>query len=157
MRLYVVALVAFVVELVSVLFVLKQGPFAARINGVVLLIALPLSFYGATNWGLTGAAAGSVAAIYAERLLSLARISRLTATPISRLQDWHVLGCILGAGALAALIAGVTLHWAPWSSFARLVAGAALVAATYPVALYVFGQGGQLIAFFSSLRNRAPA
>jgi O-antigen/teichoic acid export membrane protein len=157
LRLYVVALVAFVVELVSVLFVLKQGPFAARINGMVLLIALPLSLYGAMSWGLTGAAAGSVAAIYAERLLSLARISRLTATPVSRLQDWHVLGCILGAGALAALLAGVALHWAPWSSFARLVAGAALVAATYSAALYVFGQGGQLIAFFASLRNRAPA
>jgi peptidoglycan biosynthesis protein MviN/MurJ (putative lipid II flippase) len=157
LRLYVVALVAFVVELVSVLFVLKQGAFAARINGIVLLISLPLSLYGAMTWGLPGAAAGSVAAIYTERLLSLARIARLTGTPISRLQDWHGLGCILGAGALAALVAGVALHWAPWSSFARLVAGAAIVAIAYPVALYLFGQGGQLVAFFSSLRNRAPA
>ena len=124
---------------------------------LVLLIAVPMSLYGAMNWGLTGAAAGSVAAIYAERALSLARIARLTGTPISRLQDWHALGCILGAGALAALIAGVALHWAPWSSFARLLAGAAIVAVTYPAALHLFGQGGQLIAFFSSLRNRAPA
>jgi O-antigen/teichoic acid export membrane protein len=157
LRLYVVGLVAFVVELVSVLFVLRQGPFAARVNGVVLLVALPLSLYGATTWGLTGAAAGSVAAIYTERLLSLGRIARLTGTPVSRLQDWHALGCILGAAALAALAAGLALHWAHWSSFARLIAGAAMVAATYPVALQLFGQGGQLASFLASLRNRAPA
>jgi O-antigen/teichoic acid export membrane protein len=157
LRLYVVALVAFVVELVSVLFVLKQGAFAARINAVVLFIALPLSYYGATRWGLVGAAAGSVAAIYAERLLSLGRIARLTGTPISRQQNWNSLGCILAAAAVAALAAGLALHWAHWSSFARLVAGAAIVSAAYPVALYLFGQGGQLVAFFASLRNRAPA
>jgi O-antigen/teichoic acid export membrane protein len=157
LRLYVAALVAFVVELVSVLFVLKQGPFAARINGIVLVVALPLSYYGAMRWGLTGAAAGSVAAIYLERVASLMRIAKLTGTPVSRLQDWQGLGLILAAGALAAVAAGFALHWAPWSAFARLVAGAALVAAIYPLALYVFGQGGQLVAFFASLRNRAPA
>jgi putative ABC transport system permease protein len=74
---------------------------------------------------------------------------------------WRVLlaslAVSLGAGALAALVAGAALHWAPWSSFARLVAGAAIVAIAYPVALRLFGQGGQLVAFFSSLRNRAPA
>ncbi|HYC36417.1 MAG TPA: lipopolysaccharide biosynthesis protein [Usitatibacter sp.] len=157
LRLYVVALVAFVVELVSVLFVLKQGNFAARVNGLVLLVALPLSLYGAMNWGLVGAAAGSVAAIYTERFLSLGKIARLTATPISKLQDWDTLGCILGAAALSAGIAGLLLQWAPWSSFARLVSAALVVAITYPAALLLFGQGAQMTAFVSSLRNKAPA
>lgn len=157
LRVYVVALVAFVVELVSVLFVLKQGPFAARINGVVLLLAVPLSYYGATRFGLVGAAMGSVAAIYTERLLSLGRISRLTHTPILRLQDWGTLAWILAAAMLAAGLAGLALHWAEWSSFARLVSAAAIVAVAYPAALVTFGQGAQLASFFASLRNRAPA
>ena len=157
LRLYVVALIAFVVELVSVLFVLKQGAFAARVNGMVLLVALPLSWFGATHWGLVGAASGSVAAIYAERLVSLGRIARLTGTPVAKLQDWNGLACLLGAAALAAGIAGLALHWAPWSTFARLVAAAAIVAAVYPVALRLFGQFHQLIQFVTSLRNKAPA
>ena len=157
LRLYVVALVAFVVELVSVLFVLKQGSFAARVNGTVLFIAVPLSWFGATHWGLVGAAAGSVAAIYTERILSITRIARLTSTPVSRLQDWDTLGCILGAAALAAGIAGLALQWAAWSSFARLFCAGLVLAATYPLALLLFGQRGQITAFVSSLRNRAPA
>jgi len=108
LRLYVVALVAFVVELVSVLFVLKQGGFAARVNAMVLAIALPLSWYGATHWGLIGAAAGSVAAIYAERLVSLGRIARLTGTPVAKLQDWH---------GLAYLVAGLVLLFAARREF----------------------------------------
>ena len=154
LRLYSVALVAFVVELVSVLFVLKQGAFAARVNGVVLLIALPLSWLGASRWGLVGAAAGSVAAIYAERILSLTRIALITGTPIAKLQDWNGLACLLGAASLSAGLAGLALHWAPWSTFARLVAAGALVAVTYPLALRLFGQFHQLTQFINSLRNR---
>lgn len=157
LRLYVLALVIFVVELVSVLFVLKQGGFAARINGLVLLVAVPLSLYGATRWGLVGAAAGSVAAIYVERLLSLARIARLTSTRIAQLQDWDALGGILGAAMLAAGVAGILLHFTEWSAFARLVCGAAVVAVLYPVSLHFFGQGSQLSSFIASLRNNAPA
>jgi peptidoglycan biosynthesis protein MviN/MurJ (putative lipid II flippase) len=157
LRLYVVGLIAFVVEIVSVLFVLKQGTFAARVNGAVLLIAIPLSMQGALHYGLVGAAIGSVVAIYTERFLNLQRISRVTDTPISRLQDWNMLACILGAAALAALVAGVALHWAHWSSFARLVSGAAILAAAYPASLVLFGQGGQITAFIDSLRHKAPA
>jgi peptidoglycan biosynthesis protein MviN/MurJ (putative lipid II flippase) len=155
LRLYTVGLVAFVVELVSILFVLKQGTFAAKVNGMVLLLALPLSWFGATHWGLMGAAAGSVAAIYAERVFSLGRIAQLTATPIRRLQDWSTLAGILVAAVLAAGIAGVALHWTHWSSFATLVAGALLVAILYPPALWVTGQSGELRTFFDSLRQRA--
>ena len=156
LRLYIVGLVAFVVELVSTLFVLQQGGFAARVNGLVLLIALPMSWFGARHYGLMGAALGSVLAIYAERLLSLGKIARLTRTPVRELQDWSALSGILGAAALSALVAGVALDWTDWSSFATLVAGGLLVAATYPLALVATGQAGQLRDFYASLRNRAP-
>ena len=159
LRLYTLGLVAFVVEIVSILFVLKEGPFAARVNLVVLFVALPLSYFGAVEWGLMGAAAGSVAAVYTERVLSLARISRLTDTPFSRLQDWAMLGSILAASAAAAgatLLAGPPLGAEQWSTFARLVFGGVLMLAFYPAALFAFGQGGQITAFVQSLRHKAP-
>jgi O-antigen/teichoic acid export membrane protein len=157
LRLYVLGLVAFVVELVSTLFVLRQGAFAAKVNGLVLLLALPLSVYGAMHWGLVGAAAGSVAAIYAERLLSLARIARLTDTPVARLQDWGALAGLLVAAALAGAVAGFAMHWSDWPTLPTLLAGAAIMAVAYAPALYLTGQWRRLTEFVDSMRNRAPA
>lgn len=155
MRVYILGLVAFVVELVSTLFVLKQGPFAARTNGLVLLIAVPLSVLGAVNFGLVGAAAGSVAAIYTERWVSLRRIARLTGTPLVRLQDWGTLAGLLAASGLAAMAAGLALHWSEWTSIATLLAGGAIMALAYPAALYLTGQWGELTGFMTSMRAKA--
>jgi len=155
LRIYSIGLVAFVVELVSALFVLRQGPFAAKANGVVLAIALPLSAWGAMNYGLAGAALGSVAAIYAERLLSLKRISTITGTPVRRLQDWETLARLLIAASLSAGLAGLLLRWSEWPSFPTLLAGGAIMAATYPAALYLTGRWGELTAFVDSIRNKA--
>jgi O-antigen/teichoic acid export membrane protein len=152
LRLYALGLVAFVVELVSTLFVLRQGAFAAKVNGLVLVIALPTSYFGAVHWGLMGAALGSVAAIYAERLLSLQKIARLTNTSVRELQDWSTLLGILAAAGLAAMVAGVALRWTQWSPFATLLAGGLILAALYPAALYLMGQARQLTEFFASLR-----
>jgi O-antigen/teichoic acid export membrane protein len=154
----VVALVAFVVELTSVLFVLGQGAFAARVNGIVLVVSLPLSYYGALHWGLQGAALGSVTAIYGERLLSLSRISILTGTPVARLQNWTTLLGILVAAAVSAVAAGLVLHGFELRPLARLGAGAALFALVYPAALFLTGQGVELTGFLTALRARgAPA
>jgi O-antigen/teichoic acid export membrane protein len=155
LRIYSIGLVAFVVELVSTLFVLRQGPFAAKANAIVLAIALPMSVYGATHYGLAGAALGSVAAIYAERLLSLQRIAKLTATPIRRLQDWETLARLLAASLLAAGLAGLVPRWSEWPTFPTLVAGGAIMAAAYPAALYLTGRWGELTAFVDSIRNKA--
>jgi hypothetical protein len=114
-----------------------------------------MSYFGAMHWGLVGAASGSIAAIYAERVLSLTRLAELTATPISRLQDWATLAGILAAAILAALVSGVILHFTEWSSFATLVAGGSIVAVVYPAMLFLTGQGRQLTAFIDSLRNRS--
>ena len=92
-----------------------------------------------------------------EKRSALGRIARLTGTPVAKLQDWNGLACLLGAATLSAGLAGLVLHWAPWSTFARLVAAGAIVALAYPVALRLFGQFHQLTHFFASLRNKAPA
>jgi O-antigen/teichoic acid export membrane protein len=154
LRIYAVALVAFVVELTSILFVLGQGPFAARVNALVLVISLPLSYYGAVHWGLQGAAFGSVAAIYSERLLSLGRIARLTGTSVARLQNWTTLAGVLAAAAIAAVAAGAALHGFELRPLARLAAGAALLAIVYPVALLLTGQRAELADFITALRQR---
>jgi O-antigen/teichoic acid export membrane protein len=154
MRVYIVGLFVFVVELVSLLFVLGQGAFAARVNGMVLAIALPLSFWGGMRVGLAGAAIGSVTALYVERLLSLQRVSKLTNTPLSKLQDWKTLGGLALASGLAAAVAGVLLRWSEWSSLATLLAGGAIMAVAYPVFLRLTGQWEELVGFISALRAR---
>jgi O-antigen/teichoic acid export membrane protein len=153
MRLYTIALIAFVVELNSILLLLRQGAFSAKVNACALLVAVPLSYVGALSWGLVGAALGSVAVVFAERALSLARIAELTATPIAKLQDWATLAGILGAAALAAVTAGTALRGLELSPFATLAAGAAIVALVYPAALLLMGQRRSLVDFFSSLRH----
>ena len=154
MRVYIVGLLVFVVELVSLLFVLGQGAFAARVNGLVLVVALPMSWLGATHLGLVGAAVGSVTALYLERILSLQRISKLTATPVSRLQDWGTLACLAIAGVSAALVAGLALAGSEWNALGRVAAGGAVMAAAYPATLYAMGQWRQLVAFVDALRGR---
>jgi O-antigen/teichoic acid export membrane protein len=154
MRVYIVGLFVFVVELVSLLFVLGQGAFAARVNGMVLVIALPLSFWGGMRVGLAGAAMGSVTALYVERLLSLQRVSKLTNTPLSKLQDWKTLGGLALASGLAAAVAGVLLRWSEWSTLATLLAGGAIMAVAYPVFLRLTGQWEELVGFISALRAR---
>lgn len=155
LRIYTVGLVAFVVEITSILFVLHQGPFAARVNGFVLLISVPLSYFGAHEWGLQGAALGSVAAIYAERLVSLSRIARLTGRPVMRLQSWNTLAGLLAAAAIAAGVAAAALSRVELAPLARLAAGAAIVAAVYPAALFLTGQRQELADFIAALRSGA--
>jgi O-antigen/teichoic acid export membrane protein len=156
MRIYVIGLLALVVEITSVLFLLKQGPFAARVNALVLALALPLSYFGAITWGLAGAAIGSVAALYSERALSLARIAELTGTKVAELQDWSTLAGILAASALATGVAGVALSRVHLSPFLTLAAGGAILAVVYPGALYLMGQRRSLASFISSLRHNGP-
>ncbi|HEY2628605.1 MAG TPA: oligosaccharide flippase family protein [Usitatibacter sp.] len=156
MRLYIVGLLALVVELASVLFLLKQGVFAARVNALVLALGLPMSYFGAITWGLAGAAIGSVLALYSERAVSLARIASLTGTPVAKLQDWGTLGGILAAAGLAALTAGSVLRWTHLPPLATLACGGLVLAIVYPAALLLMGQRHCISSFITSLRRSEP-
>ena len=57
MRVYIVGLTALVVELSTVLQLLRQGPFSLAMNIVVLAISVPLSWYGGVHLGLPRVAA----------------------------------------------------------------------------------------------------
>jgi hypothetical protein len=135
---------------------MKQGPFAAWVNGLVLALALPLSYFGAITWGLPGAALGSVIALYSERAVSLSRLARLSDTPVLKLQDWSTLLGILMAAALSASVAGLLLDMVSLNPFAELAGGALVVAVLYPLALFLTGQRECLISFLASLRHSGP-
>jgi O-antigen/teichoic acid export membrane protein len=151
LRLYVVGLLAFVIELNSLLLLLKQGGFAARVNAAALVFSVPLSLWGALRFGLPGAALGSVAMIHAERVLSLRRVARITGEPFSRLQDWPKLGALLASSALAAAAAGLLAHAWTLSAVNSLVVGAACMALAYPAALCLTGQRALITGLFHSL------
>jgi O-antigen/teichoic acid export membrane protein len=156
LRIYVVGLTAMTVELVSLLFLLKEGAFAARVNALVLALAISGSYLGAITWGLPGAALGSVAALYAERALSLVRISSRTEIRVSQLQDWSTLAGILGAAALAAAVAAFALYYTHLKPFFTLAAGGTVLAVVYPAALLLTGQRRSLSSFIASLRHPGP-
>jgi len=133
MRVYIVGLAALVVELSSVLQLLRQGMFSLGMNVVVLACSVPLSWYGGVELGLAGAAAGSVSALYFDRIIVLRRIAAVTGVPVRAQQHWQSLGRSFAWSAAAGLVAWLTVHTffdgAPHA--VRLIAGAAVLAAVY--------------------------
>jgi O-antigen/teichoic acid export membrane protein len=141
MRVYFAALVAFVVELQSVMLLLREGAFQVRMNVFNLCLSAVLSLSAALAWGLPGAALGSVTAIYVDRVAVVLRISRITGVGVRHLQDWGSLASVLAAAAGAALLAHeLAMRTLPHSPLAVLPAAAALVVVVYPAALCLAGQ-----------------
>jgi O-antigen/teichoic acid export membrane protein len=132
MRIYVAGLAALVIEVGSVVLLLQQGAFALRLNIALLVLALAASWLAARHFGLAGAAAGSVAAIFIDRWFLIRHVARQTGVAVARLQDWRGLGfAALFAGA-AAGIAWAVNAWAGLDgALGRLGLGAAVTAAAY--------------------------
>lgn len=133
MRIYIAGLAALVVELASITLLLRQGPFVLSVNAVSLVVSVAINWVGALHFGLVGAALGTVATIFGDRVATLLRIARLTGIPVRRMQDWRELGLALLCAALAAALA-----WAVTDRFfaasgpaARVIAGAAVMAVAY--------------------------
>ena len=139
MRVYIIGLLALIVELASITLLLRQGPFVVRVNIAALVIAIPVSWLAARHYGLAGAAAGSVIAIYLDRLVTLKHISRLSGVPLRRLQDWNALGTLLVYSMLSAALAWwVTASYFPEPApFIRLVVGGSTLGAAYLLLLNI--------------------
>jgi len=142
MRIYVLGLIALVIEPASIMLLLRQGAFSMRVGVVALLLSVAVSFAGARLFGLAGAAAGSVTAIYFEHLTTLRRISKRTGIPLRRVQDWRSLALLLLCAALAGLFArGVVSFLDLPQSVARAVAGGVLLGAAYLGLVMLCGLG----------------
>jgi O-antigen/teichoic acid export membrane protein len=137
MRVYIAGMALMVVEVGSLVLLLRQGAYALRITALVLPASVALSWLAAQRFGLPGAALGSVAAIYLDRTLLLYRVSRHTGVPLRRIQDWRALA-LTGAAAAASGAAAwlAVLGLAIEAPFARAVAGGAVLAVAY-AALYL--------------------
>jgi hypothetical protein len=91
MRIMVLACALQVVDLNSLSLLLKQGKFTTALNGALLAVAVPLSWWGRIT-GDCSALLGSTVAIYAERILLARRLAREMNRPVRQLQPWGLLG-----------------------------------------------------------------
>jgi O-antigen/teichoic acid export membrane protein len=133
MRVYIVAMAAMVIEMGSIVLLLRDGAFALRVTTAALALSVTLSWSAAHLVGLAGAAAGSVAAIYLERAVMLRRIASHAGVPFSRVQNWRALGWALATAAAAAALAWLVVHHLlqAQAPLARVVVGGAVLAGAY--------------------------
>ena len=148
MRVYIVGLAALVVELASIMMLLKEGHFTMRLSLATLVLSVALSWGAAHGLGLAGAAVGSVLAIYVDLAFSLRRIARRTGMPCARLQDWRSLGRSLLCAALSAAIAWIVVErfCGDDAPALRLMAGALPMGVTYLSLQALIGPGRALLA-----------
>jgi O-antigen/teichoic acid export membrane protein len=138
MRVYAIGLVVLVVELSSLVQLMRQGVFYVMLNAVMLGVAVLVSTAAGLTLGLAGAAAGSVLAMYVDRFVILRRIKRLTGVRVRHLQHWPRLAQLLALAGLAGALAwGVTHFWLDGlPHIVRLLAGAAVGGLAYFGATY---------------------
>jgi O-antigen/teichoic acid export membrane protein len=139
MRVYIVGLLPLVVELASITLLLRQGNFVMWLNAAALVFAVPVSWVAAQHFGLAGAAAGSVVAIYADRILTLRHIARLSGVSLRRLQDWRtLLGLMVYAVAAAVVTWVLSTHFLTTTApIVKLLVGGTLLGALYVALLGV--------------------
>lgn len=152
LRLHVVAFLVAVVEMSTVMLVLRQGAFLLRTSVVWLLVGLLASYAGSQLWGMPGAAVGAIVGNLLAITVLYARAARLVALPVSALQDWRTIARIGGAAIIAGVVAYATLLIIPTALghvLAILISGAVFCCAYLP-SLIGLGQWG-LIAEVLSL------
>ena len=132
MRLYIVGFAALAIEVGSVIGLLRQGTYALLVNTVVLAFAVAVSWLAAGAVGLVGAAAGSVVAIYLDRVVTFRRVARLTGSRFAELQDWRGLAIALGYAAVSAAVIWTSIRMISLETpFARLAVGGIGLALAY--------------------------
>jgi O-antigen/teichoic acid export membrane protein len=117
MRVYIIGMLASVVEMGSLVMLLRQGTYVVGVTACTLAVSVAVSWFAAQLFGLPGAAAGSVLALYLDRVLVLRRVARQTGIALRQLQDWRTLATQLAFAAVSALLA--------WFIAERLAGGAA--------------------------------
>ena len=130
MRVYILGMAASVVEMGSLVMLLRQGTYALGVTGFTLAVSIAVSWAAAHVFGLPGAAAGSVLGIYLDRLLILRRLARLTGIALRHVQDWRTLAWRLAVAALSGAAAWSIAEWllAAQGPLMRVAVGAAVIA-----------------------------
>ena len=133
MRVYIVGMLILVVEVSSLLQLLRQGVFNATLNAAMLCASVAVSWTAGVELGLAGAAAGSVAALYVDRFVTLRRLKAVTGVRVRSQQHWGQLARLLVASMACAALAWAVVHALLEGEpvLVRLFVGAAIVAACY--------------------------
>ncbi|HUF79613.1 MAG TPA: oligosaccharide flippase family protein, partial [Burkholderiales bacterium] len=113
LQLNVIAYLIATVEVSTLMLVLRQGPYLLYTSIAFLVLSLLVSYAGAQVWGMTGAVLGAIVGNLVAIVVLYARVSRLVAIPVSKLQDWGTLARIGASGAVAAAAAYATVFLAP--------------------------------------------
>jgi O-antigen/teichoic acid export membrane protein len=155
MRVYTLGFLASVVELATIMLLLRQGAFAMRLNFITLFVSVGLSWYAAHTLGFAGAAAGSVTAIYVDRFITLRRIAVRAGVPLHRLQDWRSLGRLMLAAACAAMLAwGIAqVYFATSVPLLRLALSGVVLTAAYVALAALLGVGRTWLSAVRNLRR----
>jgi O-antigen/teichoic acid export membrane protein len=132
-RAYIIGMLPMVIEMGSLVLLLRRGTYALGVTAFALALSVALSWSAAHHFGLAGAAAGSVLAVYVDRMLMLRHVSRHTGIALRKLQDWSALAASLVCAALSAAFAwGAVAHFlAAATPLVRLAVGALLFIAAY--------------------------
>lgn len=137
-RVYVIGTLPMAIETGSLVLLLRRGRFALCLTGLTFALSIALSWSAALQFGLAGAAAGSVASHYVERMMLLRHVARHTGIALRSLQDWgalfYALAFAAATGALAWLV--VARLFAEGAPLERLAAGGVVFAVAY-AALYL--------------------
>jgi O-antigen/teichoic acid export membrane protein len=133
MRVYILGMLPMVIEMGSLVLLLRQGPYAMAVTALALCLSIAASWTAAQHFGLPGAAAGSVLAVFLDRALMLRRVSQQTGIALRRLQDWRSLGNALALAAVSAALAWVLVERVlpDREPLARLALGAAVLGLAY--------------------------
>jgi O-antigen/teichoic acid export membrane protein len=148
MRIYILGMAAIAIETGTVTLQLRQGRHQLVMSACLLALSIPLSWVGAHQFGLPGAAIGSVTAMFLDRYFTLRMMAAKTGIPIRRLQDWRSIGLWILFGALSALCAwgvvGLALPAA--GAFAQLALGGVCMALVYGSLQIFLGVGRAQLA-----------
>jgi O-antigen/teichoic acid export membrane protein len=153
MRLNIIAFLVQVVEMSTVMLVLRQGPFLLGASIFALGAGLSASYVGSRLWGLPGAVSGAIVGNFLSVSAVYLRATRLLDVPIRSLQDWRTIVRIGGAALVASSAAYVSLRAAPpdlGNILEILLSGAVFICA-YPLALIGFGQRTLVAEMLASL------
>jgi O-antigen/teichoic acid export membrane protein len=135
-RAYVIGMLPMAIETASLVLLLRRGKFVLRVTCFTLAVSVALSWSAALQFGLAGAACGSVVAVYIDRVILLRHFSRHTGIALAALQDWRSLIAAAGFAAATAALAWFTVERVlpDGGPLARLAAGAAVFAVAYAAA-----------------------
>lgn len=156
MRVFILGLAALVIELASLILLLRLGPFMLWLNLAALILSTTINWFSAQQFGLAGAAAGSVIVLYLDRAASLWRVSQKTGVPIRRLQDWRGILLLLALSVLAAAFAWAVVAYlfGREQHLLRAVSGGILLAAAYASLRAVCGMDQEFRRAVRALAHR---